>query len=309
MTFSFQDAQLVSIISESGAFRAAAAKLGIAPSAVSARVAHLERVLKVTLFDRSRRGAELTPAGRRFLDQAERLLTLRDGIVQDLAAADDGLVGVLRIGVSETIVHTSLPCLLSRLAEAAPRVSIELSVDMSERLAQALIDGDLDIAVLMRQWAPRDLPSTPQQKVAIGWYAAPELVAKTPSLRHAMHGATLPPQRPRGPVGRDVFKDLAVITFSKGTPPAREVARLLDDPRQAPPPIHGSSALASILHLTAAGYGVGTLPVAMANAECAVGRLTRLDFGSALTLSPLQFDICWAARGGRRFVDILTANA
>ena len=73
-------------IARCGGFRAAAAALGLAPSAVSARVAGLEARLGVVLFGWAGRGARPTPQGRRFLEECERLIGLRDRIAADLAA-------------------------------------------------------------------------------------------------------------------------------------------------------------------------------------------------------------------------------
>lgn len=295
--FGLRDAEIVSEVARAGGVRAAAAALGVAPSAVSARIAQVERLLGVRLFDRSRRRARLTPVGRRFLEQAERLLALRDQIAGDIAAGD-GLGGTLRIGVAETIVHTGLPDMLRRLAEAVPKLRLELSVDVSEQLSRALIDDAIDIAVLMRQWTPRGARGTLIERVEIDWFAAPSVLP-----------------RPPVPIGEAValepaaLAELGVITFLKGTPPEREVAQILADPRLAPTVVHCSSSLATMVHLTCDGFGAGTLPTRLVAAECADGRLRRLDFGPAMRLAALEFDICHVSPAVEDFAGILTGGA
>ncbi len=294
--FGLRDAEIVRVVASCGGFRAAASRLGVAPSAISARVAQLERALGVALFDRSRKGARLTPEGRRFFEQTTRLVGLRDAIAADLSAAE-GLSGALRIGVSETIVHTRLPDLLRHLAEAAPRVRLELSVDVSEVTSRLLMEDALDVAILMRQWAPRGAVSEEIDTVEIGWFAAPSLLG----LETA----------PDGPVALGLAKaaELAVVTFSKGTPPAREVARVFADPRLAGPVIHGSSTLATILRLARDGLGVATLPISFAAEDLAAGRLARVDLGPEARLSPLVFDLCYLAPSIAPFAKILCAGA
>ncbi len=295
--FGLRDAKIVSEVARARGFRAAAAALGVAPSAVSARIAQVERLLGVRLFDRSRRRARLTPVGRRFLEQVDRLLALRDQIAGDIVSRD-GLGGTLRIGVAETIVHTRLPEMLRRLAETMPKLRLELSVDVSEQLSRALIDDAIDIAVLMRQWTPRGARGTLIERVEIDWFAAPSVLPQPPA-----------------PIGEAVALDpadlakLAVITFLKGTPPEREVARVLADPRLAPTVVHCSSSLATMVHLTCDGFGVGTLPTRLVAAECADGRLRRLDFGPAMRLAELEFDMCYFSPAVEEFAAILTGNA
>jgi len=64
--------------------------------------------LRIQIFDRQQRRVRLTATSRRFIEQAERLTTLRDRIVTELRPEAD-YVGTIRIGVAETVVHTLLP--------------------------------------------------------------------------------------------------------------------------------------------------------------------------------------------------------
>lgn len=297
--FGLKDAEIVALVAECGGFRAASARLGVAPSAISARVGQVERALGAALFDRSRRGVRLTPVGRRFVEQSKRLVSLRDTIMADLAASNE-LSGVLRIGVAETIVHTCLPDLVRALAEAAPRVRLELSVDVSEQLNRALLDDAIDVALMMRQWTPPDAVTAAIDEVEIDWFAAPRLIARWSS--------EAAPSDP-APLDLASLDDIAVITFSKGTPPAREVARIFDDPRLPDPVIHGSSTLATILRLTRDGFGVGTLPKTFAASDIATGDLAAVDLGRAARLSPLGFDLCYLSPSVAPFAEILLKGA
>lgn len=299
--FGVRDAEIVGEVARAGGFRAAGLALGLAPSAVSARVATVEQKLGATLFERSRRGARLTPAGRRFLEEADRFLALRDRIAAEIAPTAGpgaGLTGALRIGVSETIVHTRLPAMLARLGAAAPRVRIELSVDSSEALGRALLEDQIDVAVLMKQWAPRGAEIADVARSEIDWFAAPMLADRL--------GAG-PLRDGRRALALEALTDCAVIGFARGTPPAREVERLLSDPRLGAPIRHGSTSLATMIHLTREGLGVGVLPSELAAPAVAEGGLTRLDFGPEARLSALEFQLCALASSARPFVDLLLA--
>ena len=93
-----------------GGFRAAAARLNTTQSAVSARVAQLERELGIRIFQRGAR-VTLTAEGSALLRYAEQMVDLREEMLR--AIADPAAMrGLLRIGISETLAHTLLPRLV-----------------------------------------------------------------------------------------------------------------------------------------------------------------------------------------------------
>ena len=65
-------------VAEERRFSAAARRLHIAAPSLSQQIRALERDLRVTLFDRTSRGAELTPAGRVLLERAGKLVRRED---------------------------------------------------------------------------------------------------------------------------------------------------------------------------------------------------------------------------------------
>ncbi len=78
-----------------GTIARTAAVLGYTPSAVSQQLAALEREAGTALLDRSARRAELTDAGRRLAEHAERILAMVEEAETDLSAraGDAGRAG------------------------------------------------------------------------------------------------------------------------------------------------------------------------------------------------------------------------
>ncbi len=74
---------------EHGSFAAAARALGVARPGVSRRVARLERRLAVTLFVRSTRKVEPTPAGRRLCDGVDEMAAVWDSTVEAVYGGQD----------------------------------------------------------------------------------------------------------------------------------------------------------------------------------------------------------------------------
>src|SRR5438552_14107365 len=70
MDFSVAGLRVLREVAQSGSFSAAARALGYTQSAVSRQVAGLEAVAGRRLFDRSRTGVALTPAGALLLPRA-----------------------------------------------------------------------------------------------------------------------------------------------------------------------------------------------------------------------------------------------
>lgn len=56
--------------------------------------------------------------------------------------------GVLRLGVSETIVNTWLPDFLAQLHHDMPKLNVELTVDITSVLAEGIKDRTIDLAII-----------------------------------------------------------------------------------------------------------------------------------------------------------------
>ncbi|WP_186388336.1 MULTISPECIES: LysR family transcriptional regulator [unclassified Stappia] len=276
--FELKDVEILQDIVRAGGFRAAAAKYGLSQSAISNRVLALEKRLGIQLFDRGRRQVRLTPVGRRFLEEAQRLSAARDRLIQEITRPG-GLSGTVRIGVAETIVHTILSELLNQLKGAHQRVRFELSVDTSRELGVALADDGLDVAIMLRESVPSGAAVVPLQRQPLGWYGA----AADP-LRRSESAEPL------------TLADLArqtIVSFPKGTPPFRELEGLLAAPDLPPPDLHGSASLSTVLHLVADGFGIGVLPVRIAEADLFRSRIRRLNVVAEAQLSALRFVVAY----------------
>ena len=269
--FDIRDAEIVREIVRWGGFRAAATKLNLTQSAISARISGLEGRLGVTIFDRRRRGAQLTPQGRAFLEQGERLVAMRNQIAAAMGP-QGGFAGTIRIGVAETIVHTWLAGMLTRLAESLPEMRLELSVDTSPILARKLLDSELDIAVMMTSLVPPLAVRRPIYRCPLAWYVARDYALED------------------GPLDIEALSRYPIITFSRGTLPHAELEHKLPMTRLPPPLLHACASLSTTLHLTRAGFGIGLLPKPMAARDLAEGLLRPVAVAGDAAMSDLTFD-------------------
>jgi len=115
-------------------------------SGVTTRIRQLERKLDTRLFAREGKRMILTPAGRRLLDYAERLLDL--SAEAEAAMRDPEPGGDFRLGSMESTAATRLPAPLAELNRRYPAVIPRLRTGNPVQLAAALLEGEIDAALV-----------------------------------------------------------------------------------------------------------------------------------------------------------------
>jgi DNA-binding transcriptional LysR family regulator len=128
-------------------FGRAAERLHISQPPLTRQMAALERELGVRLLARNSRRAELTPAGRRFLEDARLALATFDQACRNAQLAERGQLGTLSIGFMMHAAHTVLPRLTRRFIEAHPHAHVELREMIPDLLPDAALTGRFDAAV------------------------------------------------------------------------------------------------------------------------------------------------------------------
>jgi len=246
-----------------GGFRRAADRLNTTQPAVSARIAALEAAVGGRLLDRNRNRIRPTPRGVVLLGYAGRMLALRSEMLGAMQDTGD-LRGTVRLGVAETIVHTGLGRLMHAIGTAHPRVTVDVVVDISARLRAGLLDGTLDVALLLGPVVAAGVRDLPLGTYPLAWVARPGLVAQAvPAL------ASLA----RWPI----------LTYPRGTGPYEELSALFGD---LPVRLFPNTALSAVMRMAQDGIGVGVIAAAAVAEYLADGRLVAL---AGPALSPLVF--------------------
>jgi DNA-binding transcriptional LysR family regulator len=152
-------------------FGKAARRLHKTPGAVSLQLRGLEERLGKDLFRKTGRTQTLTEEGELLVGYARRLLALNDEAV--LAVAATGLQGVVRFGMTQDFAEVGLTQALARFGRAHPSLRVDLRVDRSERLADAVLADELDLALAFSGALGRE--SSPLATMPVGWFAHPSL--------------------------------------------------------------------------------------------------------------------------------------
>ncbi len=129
-------------------FSRASHRLRITQPALTKRIADLESRFTLTLFERDSKAVFLTDAGRAFVGHARLSLLHSERAVQSARAALANAETVLRIGKTPHGDPFLVSMLLALRLPLFPRLRIELSSGYSTDLAQGVLSGGLDLALI-----------------------------------------------------------------------------------------------------------------------------------------------------------------
>ncbi len=126
----------------------AANNLHVAQSAVSRQIFNLEQELGVELFIREGRNVKLTPIGRIFLEHMKEAMQVIENARREIEEFLDPLRGTIRIGFPSSLANYTLPTVISAFREQFPLVKFKLIQGTYHYLIEAVVSGQIDIAVL-----------------------------------------------------------------------------------------------------------------------------------------------------------------
>ncbi len=136
---------LLRSVGEFGSIRQAAIVHGVSQPAASMRLSSLEKVLGLTLLNRSTGRAQLTPAGVAVVEWSAPIL---EGVA-DLLRATQALrqqgQTSLRLAASMTVSEYLVPVWLSKLGSAGMDISVSLQVGNTERIIETIRAQKADI--------------------------------------------------------------------------------------------------------------------------------------------------------------------
>ncbi|MDN2565749.1 LysR family transcriptional regulator [Aquibium sp. A9E412] len=147
------------IAAEELSFRRTAERLGIDHSALSRRIAKLERQLGFQLFERTTREVVLTPAGRSFYESGAPLLAAYDQAVATARRVAQGKTGLLRVAYMAFAAIELMPRAVKRFRAANPAVEIGLRYLPTEEQKRALAEGEIDLGFMIGPFEHSDFES------------------------------------------------------------------------------------------------------------------------------------------------------
>ena len=134
-------------VAETGNFTRASERSRVAQPSLSQQIMKLEGEVGHKLFHRLGRKAVLTEAGTAFLDRAKRILFEVENATKELG--DHPSLGRrITVGAVQTVMPYLITPLIGQARESHANLLIDAQEDFRSNLVRAVVDGDLDLAVV-----------------------------------------------------------------------------------------------------------------------------------------------------------------
>lgn len=135
-------------IADTGSVTQAAERLHIVQPAVSRQLKLLEDDVGAPLFERDRRGMQLTEAGHILLERAQRALRELDAARLEIRPTPGLISGIVNLGILPSSCELITGPLVGALKEQYPHMRVSLSVGYTDHLLRWLESGEIDAALL-----------------------------------------------------------------------------------------------------------------------------------------------------------------
>ena len=153
MHLDVESLRVFAAVLDTGGMTRAAEQLGLSQSAVSWKIKRLEERVGRPLLVREGRALRPSRDGEELLEYARTIVSVHDEAVARLTSSD--LTGRIKLGATEEVSAAYMGEVLGRFNRVHPGVTIEITVDRTQRLNELLSSGGLDVALL--QVEPEDL--------------------------------------------------------------------------------------------------------------------------------------------------------
>jgi LysR family hydrogen peroxide-inducible transcriptional activator len=240
-----RDLQYVIAIAEHGHFGRAAEACHVSQPTLSGQVAKLEEELGVEIFQRAGRSVRLTEAGEEIVTHARRALAAAQDITDSARAHRDPLSGRLRLGVIPTLGPYLMPHVLPLAREKLPLAPLMLVEDLTGNLVPLVREGKLDAALIATDPGLADLQG-------IELFDEPFYVVMPSNhayvAKKALRTKDLDPKTLLLLTDGHCLRDQALDLCTHPLAGEHSMADMR------------ATSLETLLHLTAAGYGVTLIP-------------------------------------------------
>lgn len=257
-------------------FNKAAVKLNTTQPAVSQRLNSFEQELGVKLLERTSRSLQLTDKGKVVYEYAEKYIQLNQDLLKALSE-NKAIQATIRLGVAETIVHTWLVDFIEQVQLEFPQVTIDIVINITPVLKQAIQSGELDMAFLLESGCDFDCIEL--------------------ALCEFQHSFLIAPRFHKRFMSRQLsLKDISqttILTYPKTTYPYVDLKKQLILHQFKEPKTITSYSLATLIKMTEEGMGIGIIPHLSVIHELRERRLQILP--AELALKPFRFSCIYVA--------------
>ena len=153
----YDDLRYFQAIAESGSLRRAAQALKVSQPSLSYMVKKLEDRLQAPLLQRHQKGVVLTPQGKIFADKVGNIMEQWQQLDSSMTSTTDRLRWQITIGTHHSVARYTLPKFLPSLLQRFPEAQIRLTHGLSRSVNQLVIDGSIDVGLVINPVSQPDL--------------------------------------------------------------------------------------------------------------------------------------------------------
>lgn len=178
----FDCLKVFSRVASLGTFTAAANELNTTQSAVSKKIAWLEKQVGITLFHRHARAISLTTGGKQYLRLALKLTDEMNLVESQLRQEQTSISGTLKLSVPSAFSVQKLSEPLNEFLNLHPELSVDVSV--SDKFVD-LVESDIDIAIRAAYLKDSGLKARWIMDNELTYFASPDYLEKHPPIEIA----------------------------------------------------------------------------------------------------------------------------
>jgi len=144
---SLRDLEYAVAVAQTRHFGRAAERCGVSQPALSEQIRKLEALLGTPLFERARRGVQVTDQGLRLIGHAERVLAEAHALLDQARGAADTMARTLRLSAIQTLGPYYLPFMVRHARAAYPALALRLEEGRTDTLLEGLRAGATDLVL------------------------------------------------------------------------------------------------------------------------------------------------------------------
>ena len=281
-------------VAEEQNFTRAAARVGIGQPPLSQQIKDLETEVGAPLFHRIPQGAELTEAGRAFLENVRVIPVQAERATRAAQRAARGEIGSIRVGfVGSAPFNRVMPATIRSFRRAYPDVEMSFEESNAMRLIASLKDGELDAAFFRFNESPSD-------DLQIRLLSEERMVVVLPATHPAAKSVEIDLVR---------LRNDALILIPRDVGPSLFDTVMLACRQAGFEPILGQSApqLSSVVSLVAAELGFSMVPESMRQLQLTGVTYREVAGDAPLTRLALAYRRGETSKIVRNFVDLAVA--
>ncbi len=267
----YENLKLFRDIAQNHSFSKGAALNGYSQSAASQHIQELERILGVSLLDRSTRPLAVTPAGRLYGDYCKEILRRKEEFEVELERMKNEVEGTVRIAAIYSVGLSEMVEIEKKFAFRQPEAQLEVEYLRPEKVYEAVQADEADLGLISYPEARRDVTVIP-------WRQEEMVVAASPHHPLAKEGDVITATQLNG---------LEFIGFDEDLPIRRHLDRFLKElGAEVNVTLHFDN-LQMIKEAVSHGVGISILPARLMVDDIPQGRLVAIRIEGAQLYRPL----------------------